>query len=265
MDTATAIAAIREQGYVIIEEALDAATRTAIRTELDPWLEGSRFGRNDFEGFHTERVYALLAKSASTAAMIEHPQILGIVAAFLPGHFLLSAALAINVHPGETAQSFHRDDSGHAFAPMPRPAYGISTIWAFDDFTRNNGATEVVPGSHHWPQARVPLDTEAVKVIMPAGAVVVFAGSLYHRGGANRSDTIRLAITPQYCLPQMRQLENMTLAVPPETAAAYSPRIQELLGYSVAEPGFMGYVDGLHPRRMIDPAYRGRHARGVSS
>ena len=74
------------------------------------------------------------------------------------------------------------------FYPLPRPLLGVSTIWAYDDFTEDNGATEVVPGSHHWVDGREPSPEEAVKVIMPAGSVIVFSGNLYHRGGANNSD-----------------------------------------------------------------------------
>ena len=55
-----------------------------------------------------------------------------------------------------------------------------------------------------------------VKVLMPAGSVVVFDGALIHRGGANTSAAGPLAITPQYCNPGLRQIENMVLAVPPE-------------------------------------------------
>ena len=100
---------------------------------------------------------------------------------------------------------------------------------------------------------------------MPAGSALVFHGSLYHRGGANHGDTTRLAITPQYCQPWLRQLENMVLAVPPASAARYSARIQELSGYSIRDPGFMGYVDGMHPKRLIDETYQGRRARGLPS
>jgi ectoine hydroxylase-related dioxygenase (phytanoyl-CoA dioxygenase family) len=88
---------------------------------------------------------------------------------------------------------------------------------------------------------------------MPAGSVVVFLGTLWHRGGANRSAQPRLAITPQYCEPWLRQIEQQVLAVPPEMAARYSERVQQLLGYSIHAP-FMGYVDGVHPRRLIEQA-----------
>lgn len=260
---------IRQDGFTVIEGALDPALRERIRDELAPWLVGRHPGRNDFEGFKTERVYALLAKAPSLAALVEHPGILEIVDAFLPSNYLLSALLAINIHPGETSQPWHYDDAGGAYGhpafALPRAPLGISTIWAIDGFTEQNGATEIIPGSHLWDGSRTPHDDEAVPIVMSAGSVLVFAGNLRHRGGANRSDRPRLAITPQYCMPWLRQLEHMVLAVPPDTARQYSGRVQELLGYNIIEPGFMGYVDGRHPKRLIDPNYRGRKRRAPPS
>jgi ectoine hydroxylase-related dioxygenase (phytanoyl-CoA dioxygenase family) len=95
---------------------------------------------------------------------------------------------------------------------------------------------------------------------MPAGSVVVFSGTLQHRRGANRSGGTRLGVTPQYCQPWLRQLENMPLAVPAEAPARLSTRVQQLLGYSIAAPSFMGYVDGMHPLRLLDPDYASRRA-----
>lgn len=258
---------IRQHGYSVLENVLPATTCQRVRQELSPYLQGRLMGRNDFEGFSSERVYALLAKAPSVAELIEHPLVLQIVDELLPPNYLLSAALAINVHPGETPQSFHVDDAagsgGHPLFARPRDMYGVSTIWALDDFTETNGATEVIPGSHLWGPDREPGEAEAVKVTMLAGSVVVFAGNLYHRGGANTSEGSRLAITPQYCLPFLRQIEHMVLSVPPEIAGRYSERIQELLGYNIIDPGFMGYVDGVHPKRLVDPDYRGRKHLGV--
>ena len=258
-----ALDAIREDGYVILEHQISPETVAGIRAGLAPYLQKQHMGRNDFEGFRSERVYALLAKAPVIATLIEHPTVLALADALLPKNYLLSSALAINVHPGETAQSFHIDDApgGGPDIPKPRPLFGISSIWALDDFTGSNGATEVIPGSHRWPADRTPRPEDAVPVLMPAGSVVVFAGNLIHRGGANRAGKPRLAVTPQYCMPWMRQLENMTLAVPPDMAGRYSERIQGLLGYSVNDPGFMGHVNGLHPKRLIRDDYRGRKYR----
>jgi ectoine hydroxylase-related dioxygenase (phytanoyl-CoA dioxygenase family) len=260
-------AEIRERGYAVVEGLLTPLEVKEIKASLRPWLQGERFGRNDFEGERTERVYALLAKAPPVARIVEHPVVLALLDRLLPRHYLLSAALAINVHPGETPQPFHCDDSSNRLpGPRPRPHAGVSTIWAFDDFTSTNGATEVVPGSHLWTDDRFPpRDEDIEQATMPAGSALIFLGNLLHRGGANRSTGTRLAITPQYCAPWWRQIENMVLAVPPPVAGRYSERIQELLGYSTVDPGFMGYVDGVHPRRLIDPAYRGRRARGLTS
>ncbi|MDZ7686014.1 MAG: phytanoyl-CoA dioxygenase family protein [Gammaproteobacteria bacterium] len=128
------------------------------------------------------------------------------------------------------------------------------------------GATEVIPGSHRWTDEKPERDDpRRVQVLMPAGSAVVFHGSLYHRGGANLSNEPRLAITPQYCQPWLRQLENMALAIPPDAAMSLSERTQAMLGYSIREPGFMGYVDGMHPKRLLNDRYQGRKARGLPS
>ena len=148
MDTARRVTELREQGFTLIEGLLSSAEIARTRAELAPYLEKRHMGRNEFEGLCSERVYALLAKAPSVAGIVEHPATLAIVDALLPKNYLLSANLAINVHPGETPQDFHRDDVGASFLPMPRPLLGVSTMWAYDDFTADNGATEVVPGSH---------------------------------------------------------------------------------------------------------------------
>lgn len=243
----------QRQGYVVIEEALAAHQLDALREGLQPLLDGAPLGRNDFEGRSTNRVYALLAKVPAMAALVEHPRVLALLDALLEPRYLLSAALAINLLPGETAQQWHFDD-GFYTLPRPRPPVSISTIWALDDFTGSNGATEVIPQSHTW-SSEVPQgdDERRELVTMTAGSVVVFSGTLWHRGGANRSDAPRLCVSPQYCQPWARQQENMMLAVG-RRALDYSPRIREMLGYSI-HPPFMGMVDGMHPSRLIDAAY----------
>ena len=263
MNTCKRVEEIREQGYTIIENLLGDDVIQRIKSALEPYLQGELMGRNDFEGLKSERVYALLAKHPDLAIIVEHPAVLEIVDQLLEPDYLLSANLAINSHPGETPQDLHRDNAGGMYVD-PTAVHGISTIWSFDDFNEDNGATELIPGSHKWLDQK-PTEDEVIKVIMPAGSVLVFSGSVYHRGGANNSDKPRLAITPQYCQPWLRQLETMVLSVPPEKARLLSSRVQALLGYSVRAPGFMGYVDGVHPKRLIDPDYQGRQAKGIPS
>jgi ectoine hydroxylase-related dioxygenase (phytanoyl-CoA dioxygenase family) len=218
----------------------------------------------------TNRVYALLAKSPVFAGLVAQ------VEAELGQSCLLSALLAINVQPGETVQPWHFDDSG-AKIPRPRPPLGVSTFWAIDDTTELNGATEIIPGSHLWDGETIagavkPADfnnrsderetydrADAIKMTMPSGSLTIAKGTLWHRGGANRSNNPRLIVTPQYCAGWVRQLENMCLAVPAEIADKLPERVRELIGYSI-HPPFMGHVDGLHPKATA-PADAGRGNR----
>jgi ectoine hydroxylase-related dioxygenase (phytanoyl-CoA dioxygenase family) len=256
------------RGYLIFEKVLSADRVMAIRAALAPFLEQDLTGRNDFEGLKTNRVYALMAKSPLFADLAIHPLALAFAEAELGNSCLLSALLAINLHPGETVQPWHFDDSGIR-APRPRPALGISAFWAIDDTTELNGSTEVIPGSHLWGEETVegavkPADfanrnepnadsgsrPDALKLVMPSGSLAITKGTLWHRGGANRSDRPRLIITPQYCAGWVRQLENMCLAVPAELAGKLPERARELIGYSI-HPPFMGFVDGVHPKRLL--------------
>ena len=93
---------IQREGFVVLEHVLSPVEVAAMRAALQPYLQGKHMGRNDFEGFHSERVYALLAKDPALALLVEHPRLLSIVDRLLEPHYLLSAFLAIHVHPGET-------------------------------------------------------------------------------------------------------------------------------------------------------------------
>ena len=268
------LAALSRDGYVVLPSLLSAADLTAIRDELAPHLRDDDIGRNNFEGHRTQRVYSLVAIGRALEALAEHPRIMAICDALLQPGFLLTASQAIRILPGETSQPLHTDDS---FYPIPRPrdAISYSTIWAIDDFTVENGATQIIPGSHRWGDEEVgdllaqidfqtrtdgsPMEPELpekiramlVPVTMPAGSVIVFAGTLVHRGGANRSDSPRLALSNQYCEPWARPQENYFLSISPQRARQMSERVQTMLGYSI-HPPFMGHALGRHPRKMLD-------------
>ena len=240
----------RNQGYVIVPEVLSTDECATIKEALAPFVDGSHPGRNDFEGFHSERVYKLISRSPVFADLVEHPTALGALDRIMYPGYLISAFLAILVHPGETAQDMHFDD-GFVHHPRPRPSNMVSIIWAIDDFTATNGATEFVPGSHRWADDHpAPADGEIEQAVMPAGSALVMDGLLIHRGAANTSTTDRLAITPQYCEPWARQQENHILATPPELTTTLSPRVRELMGYSI-HPPFMGHVGGRHPDKRL--------------
>ena len=227
--TGVSVEKIRTDGYVVLPDLVGLGELDRIRRQLAPHLSGAPFGRNDFEGSRSQRLYALLAKAPAVVDLVIHPEVLAVIDELLAPSYLLSANIAINVHPGETAQMLHADDG---FCPLPRPrrALGVSAIWAIDDFTATNGATEILPGSHLFGNEVVAPDDARIRTIeMSAGSAVVFFGTTLHRGGANRSNDTRLGITPQYCEGWSRQIENMALATPPSVASSLPPSAQRLL------------------------------------
>jgi ectoine hydroxylase-related dioxygenase (phytanoyl-CoA dioxygenase family) len=270
-DLAAHEAAIDRDGYTIIPDFLSPEDLAEVRRVLSFYL-GSRGGRNNFEGYRTERVYTLVARGRVFWKVVLDGRILSLCERYLLPRFLLTASQAIELHPGETPQPFHADDLFYT-VPRPRPMVSLSTIVAVDAFTAENGGTEVVPGSHRWSDAELggffdQLMTDAPEgqerlaalsrpVEMPAGACVVFAGTLVHRGGANRSSARRCAFSNQYCQPWARQQENFTLSVPADVARGMPPELQGLLGYSI-HPPFMGQLSASHPVKALEEGYENR-------
>lgn len=262
------LARLAQHGYTIIENFLAAPDLAAVRAALAPHLD-RHTGRNNFEGERTERVYTLVARGAIFEAIAEDARVLALLDRLLQPGYLLTASQAIRILPGETPQPIHADDVFYR-VPRPRAAISISTIVAVDAFTAENGGTEIIAGSHAWNDdeiagiydgvdaeapARRDLERQLRPVEMPAGSCLVFAGTLLHRGGANRSTAPRLAFSNQYCEPWARTQENFFLGVPAERARAMSPRLQSLLGYSIWPP-FMGHVTAGHPLKALQPGWR---------
>jgi len=155
---------LMREGFVIFERLLDESACRAIRAESSHLIAGS--GRNAFEGFHTQRVYNILAKTRAFDDLIDHPRLLALLDRVFEPNYLLSQAQIINIRPGEVAQALHFDDGFYKIA-RPRPALGAAAIWAIDDFTAENGATEIIPRSHLWGSEVAP--TRADNSLRDAG------------------------------------------------------------------------------------------------
>lgn len=247
------LATLDRDGYLVVERLLPPELCTQIADIVDPLL--GPVGRNVFEGHHTQRVYSLLTKTRVCDGLVEHPRVLALLDRLLMPNYLLSQLQAIGIGPEETAQFLHFDDGMYP-VPRPRAALSAATIWAISDFTADNGATVVIPGSHRWDDTRKPTDADDhVSVVMAAGSVVFFVGTLWHGGGANHTtDHGRLAVTAQYCQPWLRPQEAFTLSTPPATVRAVSEDIRRMLGYSI-HPPFMGMVNGMHPKRILETTH----------
>jgi ectoine hydroxylase-related dioxygenase (phytanoyl-CoA dioxygenase family) len=241
-------AALTRDGYAVIADRLAREDVDHARDELTVIVERTPFGRNDFEGHHTQRVYALFGKTRAMDGAATDPVVLSVLDRVLC-HYQLSAPTGIAIGPGEDAQPLHPDD---AIYPVPRPhaELVVNVMWPLVDFTDANGATRVVPGSHRWADETPGPGTATVDVEMAAGSALLYLGSLWHGGGANRTKHTRLGVVLHYAAGWLRPVENHVLVVPPAMASGLPPRLQELLGYNV-HPPFIGYVDGRHPQRLL--------------
>ena len=246
--TAADVAAmIGRDGYAIVERAVAPALLDRARAELQPHLDATPLGPDDFAGRHTRRTGGLVARSATCRDIVMHPLVLGAVGKVL-GHatsFQLHLTQVIAIGPGEPGQTIHRDQWAFDFFPFPQ-GYEVqcNTIWAMTDFTDANGATRLVPGSHRFEDRRefTYADTEPAE--MPAGSVLFYTGALYHGAGANRSDGVRYGLNVTYSVSWLRQEENQYLSVPAELARTLPDELLRLMGYARGAYA-LGYVDDL--------------------
>jgi ectoine hydroxylase-related dioxygenase (phytanoyl-CoA dioxygenase family) len=243
------ITALKTDGFAIIDDAVSHSQAGLARKELEVILEQTPTGRDDFEGHSTRRVYGLFGKTRSLDPMATNEVVLAALDSVL-GHYQLSAPTGISIGPGETEQPLHPDD---AIYPLPRPHVElvVNVMWPLQEFTEANGATRIVPGSHLWANEVPGPEAETVAVSLSPGQALIYLGSVWHGGGANKTDKSRLGVVLHYCVGWLRPVENHVLVVPPDKAKDLDPRLQELLGYNIYPP-FIGYVDGRHPRKLID-------------
>lgn len=228
------IAALRQDGAVILRELVSRDLADAVAGELRPSFdhEGSA-SQSDFNGYKTLRLSSILARSRRSAELIAHPRILEIADAILLPHcitYRIGSCTGIEIWPGEAPQRLHRDDGIYPIR-LPGIEWQISVNWALDDFTTENGGTRVILGSHQWKEPRMPREEDTVQTVMPKGSVLIYLGSVWHGGGANRTNKARMGLVNTYSLGWLRQEENHYLSIPREIADSYPEPIRRLIGY----------------------------------
>lgn len=246
------LAAIAADGYTVIPNVLGADEVAELLDDLDRLHAelGTQPARNAFEGTSTLRVYNLLAHGPLWRRIPTHPSVLPIVEGVLDRGCLVSSLSSITILPGETPQPIHADDQLMPL-PKPHPPTVCNTMWALTDFTGENGATRLVPGSHladASPDLLAHHDT--VPAEMAAGSVLVWHGSLWHGGGANATDQRRVGIAMNYCAGWVRQQENQQLGLPLDLVRTFDPRLQELCGFGVYH-GLIGHIDRRSPVDVV--------------
>jgi ectoine hydroxylase-related dioxygenase (phytanoyl-CoA dioxygenase family) len=241
------VTALRADGACIVDHLASDAVMDQVAEEMEPYIDLTPEGRDNFIGRLTRRTGSMIARSPSSRNLIMHPLVLGTTAVILEQAFTFQLHLTqvISVFPGETEQPLHQDQGCDGY-PFP-PDYDIqcSTIWAMTDFTADNGATKVLAGSHLLPAGTTvseALEGRAIqRAEMERGSVFFYTGKVWHGAGANQTDQIRQGINLTYCLGWIRQEENQYLSTPLDVARTLDDDLLKLMGYQLGGHA-IGYV-----------------------
>jgi ectoine hydroxylase-related dioxygenase (phytanoyl-CoA dioxygenase family) len=243
---------VARDGWTVVEDAIEPDLVDGLLDDLDRLVQelGVEPAGNSFEGASTLRIYNLLVHGERFHRIPVHPDVLPVVDGVLGPGCLVSSLSSIDIRPGETAQPIHADDQLIPL-PKPHPPTVCNTMWALTDFTEENGATRIIPGTHLADSSpRYGAAHESIPAVMGKGSVLVWHGSLWHGGGANRSEARRVGIAMNYCAGYIRQQENQQLGIPVDRARGFEPRLRELCGYGIYM-GLIGHIDKRDPADVV--------------
>ena len=254
------IEALDRDGTVIVEDFISQDLVQLLNTQLDNDVmtrsEGSQAGgpdMADFHGSHTKRVSRLVSRAPAFADLLDHDLMHRWAKHDLDGDYWLNTGQAMWVGPGQKAQALHRDLASWPVivgAGPQGPDVLVEILLALSDFTVENGATRVVPGSHKWPDFERPAkDEDAVSAVMKAGSAVLYRGKTIHGAGSNTTQgEWRRGLHMSFVVGWLTPEEAVPLGTDWQTAQQFSERVQRMLGF--ASPRF---GEGLSPRCwMID-------------
>jgi ectoine hydroxylase-related dioxygenase (phytanoyl-CoA dioxygenase family) len=227
--------ALDRDGFLPLPRILPEWRIDALGRRLDELLaaEGDDAGKEVHQEAGTDRLSDLVNKGEIFEVCFTHPRVLAAIAHVLGGEFKLSSLNARSALPGQGLQALHVD-WGRAVAPDD--FFVCNSIWLLDDFTESNGATRIVPGSHR--SGLVPAEVmrdpraahlEEIKLLAPAGTVVIFNSHTWHGGSLNASGQRRRALHAYFCRRDQPQQLDQRAYIRPDTWARLSPAARYIL------------------------------------
>ena len=223
-------------GYVVLADAMGPELLRELREAIHAQFEreGERAGHEFKTEEHARRLANLVNKGEVFRRAILLPRMIECVRHVIGADAKLSSLNARSTDPhSDEGQPLHVDMSA---LPDERGYWVCNTVWLLDDFTPDNGATRVVPGSHLWRQR--PQDALAdpmaphpqeVLVLGKAGSIAVMNSHTWHGGTANRTPAPRLAMHGFYCRRDKPQQQYQKQLLDADVQAGLSPELRDLL------------------------------------
>lgn len=260
-------AQLEQDGYCVLPEAIPQQVCAELRGRIIEQFEGERARGTDVDQIPDEsltygggsgrglgenrRVWTLINKGDLFRELLLNQRVNDLLAGVLGDPYLLSSFQANFVSAGDHAMALHSDQG---YVPRPWPPYAMtaSVVWMLEDFTEENGATTMIPGTHQDPDGMDPgavlARARAIRrggspVCAPTGSALVFDGRVMHGTGVNRTDQPRVGVLAYYCRPFVRQQENFTLSVSDQVANELPTELMSLLGFGVWKT--LGSVEGV--------------------
>lgn len=250
---------IDEHGAVIVDDFLSESLLVQLRNDAEPLIAGHHAGAatghdfwKAFHGKETKRITGLAEVSKTWGELLCDPLYKGMADHYLgQDNYYLNTGQLICIGPGESAQLLHRDELNWPEAAGRDSEITVTAIFALTDFTQDNGATVVAPGSHRWPGALPEVDPgQTCSALMSAGAALLYNGKVIHGGGANITvDEWRVGLHAGFVSGWLRSEENHQLTTSIEAARQLPVHAQRMLGFRSYVPpksarlGMVNYED----------------------
>ncbi|OZE13444.1 hypothetical protein CH249_01410 [Rhodococcus sp. 05-2255-3B1] len=248
----TAAEDLRTFGYCVVADVLNDDRVHELKSRIRDVAEAEQSNGSAWTSNGNQKVFNLINQGSIFLDLVEHPIAIDFACQQLGPDPLLSSLVANIARPGNKQQQLHADQQ---YVPDPWPnVFSMNIVWALDDFTEENGATVVVPGSHRDGRAPYSGAGPLQSITGPAGSMVVLDGRVWHAAGANRTASqYRTAVLAHYCAPYIRQQENVFRSIDPEVRRKLTPTQRKLLGYDIWSG--LGVVNGT-PRDWVGRTIR---------
>ena len=247
LDIGSVVSEIQDKGYCVVENFLAAEEVQRLRANFNESVPITEMRAIGTETGRTWRAHNLLGKTRAADNVFLDSRLRAIVDGVIGKYNQVNVTTLFNTLPGETKQFLHQDD-GLWPIPRPHPAFLCNALFAFDDFTKANGATHLVPYSHRWTKP-VDQSIDSIQVEMSSGSVVFWEGGMWHAGGANTTENIeRMGFFISHQVSYLRPQEIQLLSIPQETVRAMPKKLQRLIGYHSFGLG----VDGRDPLDVLE-------------